>query len=125
MKTVFYEKITGGERVAVASSFSLKQLGTGPTDFIYKNAANVSRFNIPLNPLLDSAKFIITTSSSALTDTITLIYTSQNVNLSAICGDITVNTLKKVSTTINTIDSIKILNSTVNTTSGENVKLYF
>lgn len=123
LKNVLYEKISGGERVAIAPFFSLKQLGS--PDFIYKNSPNVSRFNLPLNPVMDSIKYALSVSQSAPADTVTFVYSTQNVNLSAICGNIYVHTLTKVSTTINTLDSIRILNSSVNTTSGENVKIYF
>lgn len=123
LKTGFYEKIPGGERQAIAPSFSLSLLGS--RDFIYKNSPNVSRFNIPLSPLADSVKFMMSIAQSSPTDTITLVYSTQNVHLSAICGDVYVHTLTKVFTTINTLDSIKISIREVNTTSGENVKIYF
>ena len=123
LKSVFYQTTGGVERAATATSFSLKQLSAA--DFIYKDVPNVSQFIIPLNPLTDTVKFRISISSSMPADTITYIYTTQLVNLSPVCGDVYVNTITKVSTTYNTLDSIKISNRSVNTTPAENVKIYF
>lgn len=122
LKTGLYEKINGSEQEAVISHLSVTRLGASAPDY---NTDNVSKFNLDLNPAVDSVKYLVTINSNAVRDTITYIYSGQNVNLSVECGDIYIYNLNGIKTTTHVIDSIAIADSKINTTSGENVKIYF
>jgi hypothetical protein len=103
----FYQKSGAVDVVASAASLTIIDYATGAA--IYSNQQNVTSFALPLNPQVDSAKYIITIAGNLPKDTVTLVYTSQGVNLSLECGTVTYHTLSKIRTTINTIDSIKIM----------------
>ncbi len=121
-RAVFYKKSSGTESAYTVPSFSLKLLNY--PDFLYKNLPNVNQFSLAFNPSSDSIRYAIGVSPNGITDTITINYTTQTVNLSAVCGDIQVNNITRVSTTKNLLDSIKIATPAVNTTEVENIKIY-
>ncbi len=122
-KSGFYH-ITGGiEQVAYAPSFSLQPLGS--TSPIYSNVATISKFSLPLNPLLDSAKYQLSVNLTAYPDTITFVYTNQPFTINPDCGNIYINTLTRVSVTKHHVDSATIVNNMVTNVSGENLKIYF
>ncbi len=85
----------------------------------------ISNFSLALNPISDSVQYQITIRNGSIPDTVTFVYTTQKINVSVICGDVYINNLTRVGTTMNTLDSVKISNSAINTTSGENVRIYF
>ncbi len=122
LKNGFYQFTSGIEKPVAASLFSLTQIDNSP---VYNNVSNISKFNFSLNPAATSVKYQIITSAGSVPDTVTYSYNTENVQLSTNCGNVYVNTLTSVSTTTHTLDSIKIFNSTVNTESGENIKIYF
>lgn len=119
----FYKKVGSSDALSPAPKFTLLQLNT--TVPLYSQQVNVETFSLPLNPVLDSAKYVLTLNTGLQADTITIIYTSQGVNLSVECGSVTYNTINKVTTTINTLDSVKIIKGLVNTEAGQNVKIYY
>ena len=118
-----YQKVNGVETVASAPNFSLSMVGASIA--LYSNQPNTSRFGFGLNPLIDSASYSVTLGNNYPADTVTLVYSSQSVLISPECGNIYVHTLLRTRTTYHTIDSVKIVAPAVNTTSGENLKIYF
>lgn len=119
----FYQKTGGVEAATPAPAFTLSILNSSSP--IYDRQNNVSKFSFSLNPAVDSSKYFIRVSNSLPADTITFFYTSQNFTISPECGIVPIFNLTKISATLNTIDSVKIINAPVNTTSTENVKIYF
>ena len=122
LKAGFYSNSNGVETETTAPLLNVTKLGSSTPDY---HIANASKFSLALNPILDSVSYIVSVDAPTVADTVTFVYSSQKVNISANCGDVYVNALARISTTTHAIDSIKISNSTVNTTSGENVKIYF
>jgi|GEM_PF-3409099 len=119
----FYQKNGTADIVAVAPVFTFTLLNS--TSPYYNQQANVSKFSFALIPAKDSAKYFIQLSALLPADTITIFYSSQYLTLSQQCGTVPVHILAKTTSTLHTIDSVKIINATVNTTSTENLKIYF
>jgi Family of unknown function (DUF6452) len=122
-KAGFYQYNRGVETSVNASAFSLYIINSA--GFFYNQQPNLSKFQFSLNPSVDSLKYFIKVGDILLADTLTLTYTSQNTLISPECGNVFIHTLLKINSTLNTIDSIKIINSNLNTTTGENLKIYF
>ena len=122
-KIGFYHLAGGIEQVAYAPSFTFQIPGAASP--IYSALRNISKFTLPLNPLLDSAKYQISINSGASFDTITFVYSSQTRVINPQCGNIYVFNLARVSVTKHHLDSARIINHDINNVSGENVKIYF
>lgn len=122
-KSGFYRRSGGSEQAVSAPVFSLTGLGVPSS--IYSNAQNISKFSIPLNPLLDSAKFVLSVNNNSTFDTITFKYNSHSVFISMDCGSSYFHNLSAVSTTRHRLDSISVINNVIDNVSGENVKIYF
>ncbi len=119
----FYQKVNGADVPTAVSNLSISNLnGTGS---IYINQPNIISISIPLNDNVDSAQYQFTLANNLPKDTVTIIYTTQSTFTSAECGAIYNHTISKIRTTINTINSIKIINSSVNTSLAQNVNIYF
>ena len=119
----FYRKLGTTDVATPTPKFTLSQLNVQPP--FYSQQANVQLFSLPLNSLTDSAKYVLKLDTNLPADTITVIYSSQGVNLSVECGSVVYNSITKINTTINTIDSIKIVKPLVNTEAGENARFYY
>ena len=119
----FYRKLGANDVASPAPKFTLLQLNVLPA--LYAEQANVQTFSVSLNSLTDSAKYVLKLDNNLQADTVTVTYTSQGVNLSLECGSVILNNISKITTTINTIDSIKIVKTLVNTVAGENAKIYY
>jgi Family of unknown function (DUF6452) len=122
-KAGFYQLNGVVENSITVPSFSLFIINSA--GFFYNQQPNLTKFQFSLNPSVDSLKYFIKINDLFLADTLTLIYSSQNTVISPECGNVFIHSLIKINSTFNTIDSVKIINSTVNTTSGENLKIYF
>lgn len=119
----FYQRTGGVETVTAAPSFTLALLNSSSST--YNQQSGVSKFSLTLNQTVDSSKYFIKVSNSLPADTITFFYTTQNFTISPECGTVPVFNLSGVSSTLNTIDSVKIINPTINNTGTENLKIYF
>ncbi len=119
----FYKK-TGATEIAISAP-NLNIYTLNSSTFIYQNQNNVSAFLLPLNPVVDTSKFLIRVENTLQADTMSIIYTSRQVLLSPECGNVTYYSLLKILTTTNTIDSVKITNSEVLTGSNSNARIYF
>ena len=121
-KSGFYHISGGVEQVGFVPLFTLTALGS--TTDIYSRAQNLSKFSLPLNPLVDSAKFRLSVGDN-YTDTVTFIYSNRSMTVSANCGIIYIHTLSFVKTTHHKLDSVRISNRIIDNVSGENLKIYF
>lgn len=122
MKCGFYKDAAGAAAETSAPSLKVTRIPTVYPDY---DLRDVSAFTLALNPIADSVQYRVSVIESSVPDTVTFVYTSEKITLSAVCGDIYVHQLTRVTTTLNTLDSVKISNGTINTTSGENVRIYF
>ena len=119
----FYHISAGIEQVAYPPSFTLQTPGSAYP--IYFNVGHISKFTLPLNPLLDSNKYQLFVYPNSTPDTLTFVYTSQPFSIDPDCGKIYIHNLTRVSVTKHHIDSVIISNRTINNVSGENLKIYF
>ena len=119
----FYQRNNGVDVLVPAPLLNITQLGTNAP--LYTQQANVPTFAIALNPQLDSTKYYIKLSSSLPADTLTIVYTSTGANLSLECGSVTYHNISKLYSTLNTIDSVKIINPVLNTDLLLNAKIYY
>jgi Family of unknown function (DUF6452) len=119
----FYQNIGGNEVTAVAPNLTIETLnGAGS---IYSNQPNISTFSFPLSATVDSAKYIFTIANNLPKDTVTIVYSSKSESVSAECGTAIYNTITKLTSTRNTIDSVKIKSAIVNTLLLQNIKIYY
>ncbi len=123
LKTNLYTINNGVEQPFAATSFSLTVLNT--TQPIYSNIAGLSSFLLPLNPAIDSIKYQIITSPTATADTLTILYSTNNVQLSAACGSLKMHKILRVGNTLNSIDSVRIKDAEVSNILKENIKIYY
>jgi hypothetical protein len=114
---------SGVEQSFAASSFSLSVINNPQP--IYKNITGLTSFLLPLTPGLDSTVYQIITSSTATPDTLSIFYSTNNVQLSAPCGTINMFRILRVSSTHNSIDSIRVKNAEVSNLQKENIKIYY
>ena len=119
----FYQRINGADVLSPAPNLSITQIPTNAP--IFNQQANVATFSFVLNSALDSSKYIFKIANNLVADTVTIIYTSTGVNLSPECGSVTYHNISKITTTLNTIDSVKITNSKLNTDLLQNAKFYY
>ncbi|MFN0083111.1 MAG: DUF6452 family protein [Ferruginibacter sp.] len=119
----FYRKVGSNDVLSPAPSLSIRSLDTGP--FLYSQQPNVDQFGLSLSSVIDSAKFVITIAGSSPTDTVTIVYSSLGENLSTECGSITTHNITKLTSTINTIDSVKIIKAFINNVPSLNAKIYY
>lgn len=118
----FYKIVAGNEVLNNAPKFSLAPLNG---NFIYTDQLNTTAFPLSLNPLLDSNRYYIKFSDALPADTLTIVYSSTSTQLSVECGSVTVNTISRIYSTRNSIDSLQLKFSEVNTSNFEHVKIYF
>lgn len=119
----FYRKVGSNDVLSPAPNLSIRALNTGP--FLYSQQPNVDQFGLSLSSVNDSAKFVITIAGNSIADTLTIVYASQGENLSTECGSITTHNITKLTSTINTIDSVKILRAFINNEPSVNAKIYY
>lgn len=91
---------------------------------IYNNISGLSSFLLPLTPGMDSTLYQIVTSSTATPDTLAILYSTNNVQLSVPCGTINMFRILRVSSTNNSIDSVRIKNPEISNVQKENIKIY-
>lgn len=119
----FYQRAGNADVSAPAPSLTIFLLnGTGA---IYSQQQNVPSFGIPLNPSVDSSRYVITVANNLQSDTLTIVYTSQSSSLSAECGSIILNNITRLYSTTHTIDSVKITSAAINTAAVQNAKIYY
>ncbi len=102
------------------ASFSVSTIHNAP---ILSNVTGKSSFAVELDAASDTFKFVLTL-PPAVSDTITVAYTSQTHVISADCGSITVHTLSSATSTNHTVDSLKIITPLVNNISAQNLRVY-
>lgn len=92
---------------------------------VIANAPNSTAFSLSLNDQIDSSKFVFTLSTGLQSDTVTFFYSNQTVEISPSCGNVIVQNLRSVRSTINTIDSVRISNASVTNRLAQNVRVFY
>lgn len=118
----FYKVVGGNEQVNNAPKFSLATVNGSS---IYTNQLNTTSFALSLNPLLDSNLYFIKFSDALPADTLTIVYTSSSEQLSVECGSVAINSITRIYSTRNSIDSLQLKFPSVNTSNFEHVKIFF
>ncbi len=120
----FYQ-ISGGVDVPnPAPSFSLSLLNN--TTLIYNNQPNTIEFGMPLDELASTSKYVLSIGNGLPKDTLTIVYSSQKSTTDGnACGIVVYHNVSQVFSTTNTIDSVKLIQSLVNTSKVQNAKIYF
>ena len=118
----FYS-ISGGVEVENRpASLTITELNAGNT---ITNSPFPTTFSLILVPNRDSMSFTVRTSGTALLDTIKLRYATTTIVLSENCGPISQYQLTSISTTKNTIDSIRITNRLADQLLGNNFRIFY
>ncbi|MCP9752739.1 DUF6452 family protein [Ferruginibacter sp. HRS2-29] len=117
----FYRNNGTSDVLTQPGSFSLTTL-SGIS--MLTNVSNRSGFQAPLNPVTDTAGFILSIEGN-IPDTFKVAYTTQVQTVSANCGNVNIYTVSAVSTTHHIIDSIKLVNPAVNTLQQQNIRIFY
>lgn len=93
----------------------------------YWGAKALSKFDLPLSPKADTARWILQADSAfSPIDTLTFVYETKLKFISNACGYSHDYLIKQVISTNRNIDSVRVSNHSVTTKAGiENVKIYF
>lgn len=119
LKAGFYNK---NNTAVTPNNWNLSAANTGT---IFTNVTDKNNFSLTLNPTKDSVMYILKLSPTSVPDSIYLLYITIVQNVSEDCGNVNTHYITKLYNTTNTIDSISIIEPFVNTTSGENFKIYY
>ena len=119
----FYQRNNGADVLTPAPNLNIIQLSNNTA--LYTQQVNAATFSYPLNPQVDSAKYSFKLANNLQADTVTIVYTSTGTNLSLECGAVIYHNISRITSTLNTIDSIKITNPLLNTNLLLNAKIYY
>ena len=112
----------GGDSVTVAKLDSLTLYGLERDSLILNNAKSVSSANLPLRTDTTATAFVL--QYSDLTDTFYIVHTNREQYISLACGCFVYHDIDTVTSTRNLIDSITIINSTIENYSQDNVRFH-
>lgn len=107
------------ETATLANEVSLK--GIGADSLIIANQ-EVGLFNFYLDPYQDSCAFLLTI--AAQSDTLSFTYSRSLELLSEECGFITTFEVNAFKSTYNGIDSVALIENSVNTENDQHIKIY-
>lgn len=96
--------------------------GIGVDSILYNNKKALTSIKLPLNYFATESKFSL--KFNQITDTITVRYSNIDEYLSLECGYLRTHEIDTILSTSHYIDSIIIINPTVNATKAENIKIY-
>lgn len=106
-----------------AAPDSLTVSGLNMTSKLYKAQKNVSRAELPLNPLTGSSIFIVKINNVA--DTIEFRYTSTVHLISKECGYTYYHYIEAPLFSRHTIDSISVSSNNITTGNEENIRIFY
>lgn len=118
----FYSVSGGVETENRPASLTVAELNGSNT---IVNSAFPSTFSLILVPNRDSMSFTVRTSGTAPKDTIKLRYTTITTILSEECGTINQYQLTSISTTTNTLDSVRITKPLADQLLGNNFRIFY
>ncbi len=118
-KVGFY---ANGELPSAVPSLTIGLVGG---TYIYNKKQNLYNAAFSINPAVDSAAYFIKLADYLPADTLTVVYTTQSLFISADCGSVYTNAISRAYCTKNTIVSVKITDAAINLTGNENIKIYY
>jgi hypothetical protein len=117
----FYKLVN---KVATSSLDTLSVYGIGKEGYLlYKDSSVVSYIYLPLSMNRDSSSFVLNSNGKFL-DTLTINYSRHLQLISKECGFATIFDITKVNLSKHRFDSLKVINTTVSTNYGENIKIF-
>ncbi|MEE4116902.1 MAG: DUF6452 family protein [Marinilabiliaceae bacterium] len=102
---------------------SLTVYGFGMEDLKLYEMAAPGSLMLPLNPGPPSSTFVII--NGTISDTLTIVYSSRYNFVSKGCGYNYLYTIKSISYTKNHIDTILVINESINPSDEENLRAFF
>jgi len=102
---------------------SLTVYGVGMDDLPLYDNSQTGKIELPLNPASDRADYVIV--NGLIHDTLKITYTATQHFISKACGYSFLYTMGSISYTNNRIDTILIINNTVNPSDEENLRTFF
>lgn len=119
----------GSYRGGITADSSLPALvlyGMGREDSLLYQGVSAQQVSLPLNPYMDSTRFVIQPDSSvAVQDTLTVIYQPNRHFVSAGCGFTYFFALDSIRYTRHLIDSVALLATPVNTSHATQLIVYY
>ncbi len=119
----FFQKQGNAEIAVAANNLTITPLSGNPV--FYNQQTAVSVFLLPLNPLTDSVQYIIKIAQGMPQDTVSIVYKAVNTTIGTDCGNAYFFNLRSIRSTLNTVDSVKIIKEQVDNTQIMNAKVYF
>jgi hypothetical protein len=110
---------------------TLSIYGMGKTGYFLYKDSSVSSLYLPLSMNMNSSSFVIWNkfkrngNYDSLPDTLTLNYNRHLQYISKECGFATIFNITNVNVTRHFFDSLSVTNSTVTTSYGENIRIFF
>lgn len=102
---------------------SLTVYGVGMDDLLIYNNTETGKIELPLNPASDYADYVII--NGLIYDTLKITYTTTQHFISKACGYNFFYSIESISYTRNRIDTILIINNSVNPLDEENLRTFF
>ena len=102
---------------------SLTVYGVGMDDILLYNNTKTGKIGLPLNPATDRANYVIINGQSH--DTIEISYVAVQHFISKACGYNFLYNIENVKFTNNRIDTILIINNSVDPADEENLRAFF
>ncbi|MCD4770018.1 MAG: hypothetical protein K8R35_07625 [Bacteroidales bacterium] len=102
---------------------SLTVYGVEMDDLLLYNNSKTGKIELPLNPASDRADYVII--NGLIYDTLKITYTATQYFISKACGYGFLYTIGNVSYTKNRIDTILIINNSINPSDEENLRTFF
>lgn len=110
-----------GKQYTYTSWDSLRVQGVGSDTILYSTQA-LSQLPLELRPDTNVSAFLITYHQQ--TDTLCIFHTPQQHFISLACGCTIYHTIDSVYSTDTRVDSILIINASIETTAQENIRIY-
>jgi hypothetical protein len=118
----FYELVGTQAVRKSAPSFSL-QLLNGPV--LIGNNVHLPAFSTELSSASDTARYVVQFDTGLPVDTLTAVYSTQNTVSSPGCDNVDIHTLRTISSTYHTVDSIKLTDNLVDQRGAENLQIFY
>ncbi len=107
----------------IITTDSLTIYGVGMDNLLLYNKSNTAEIELPLNPVSGYTGYVIV--NGLIHDTLEITYTATKHFISKACGYNFLYTIEDISYTKNRIDTILIINKTVNPLNEENLRTFF
>jgi len=101
---------------------SLTVIGKGKTEALYANSKNLTKITLPLRQDIETTDYILT--YHQLNDTLSIRHSNTQQFVSVECGCASLHDILSVQTTHHWIDSIAIVETSINRTGATNIQIF-